>query len=132
MGALEYSAYPYELIRSFLEQANAQGSRSTALSPLGWLTAIISSALFTALLAKAPSWAIVTILTALGLCVLMYFAAYIFFMIKSPDALRSEKFTLSKLAIERSVIGDNLSGLIDPENPKQLPPPSVTNKQEVT
>ncbi len=60
----------------------------------------------------------------------MYLAAYIFFMIRSPDALRSEKFTLSKLAIEHSAKGDNLSGLIEPGNAKQLPLPSVTKQEE--
>ena len=57
-------------------------------------------------------------MTLLGLDVLIYFIAYCYFMVKSPDALRSEKFTLSKLAIERSVIGDNLTGFIDPGNNK--------------
>lgn len=119
-----------ELIRSFLEQATAQGSRSTALSPLGWLAAILSSALFGAFIAHAPNWATISIMVALCLSVFMYLAAYIFFMIRSPDALRSEKFTLSKLAIEHSAKGDNLSGLIEPGNAKQLPLPSVTKQEE--
>jgi hypothetical protein len=110
-----------ELIQSFLQQATAQGARSTALSPLGWLTAIISSALFGSFVSHAPMWAIVTLTAALVMCVIMYFVAYIFFMMKNPDALRSERFTLSKLALERSVKGDSIAGFLDVDKVEEHP-----------
>lgn len=44
----------------------------------------------------------------------VYVVAYSYFAVKAPDYLRTEKYSLSKLAIERSVTGDNLSGFVDP------------------
>lgn len=103
-----------ELLRSFLQQATATGSKSTVLTDLRWFIGIISSAFLVSLGVKAPFWVTVFLACILGLACLIYFAAYIYFGLKSPDSLRSEKFTLSKLAIERSVTGDNISGFIDP------------------
>ena len=40
--------------------------------------------------------------------------AYIYLLIADRDALRSETFSLSKLAIEKGLVGDNISGLIQP------------------
>jgi hypothetical protein len=37
--------------------------------------------------------------------------------------LRSEKYTLSKLAIEKSVKGDNITGFIDPIYEQRAIPP---------
>ena len=73
-----------ELVRSFLQQASAQGSRSTALSPLGWLTAIIVSALVGLVAYHAETWVIISGVVALGLCVVMYLVAYVFFIFKKP------------------------------------------------
>jgi hypothetical protein len=111
-----------ELIKTFLQQANASGSRSTALNPLGWALAMFLSALITAAIKHAPAW--VTILLAIFTATffLAYLASYGFLLLKDRDALRSERFTLSKLAIERSIMGDNLTGFLDPQkNPLTLP-----------
>ncbi len=113
-----------EFFRSFLQQANATGTRSTALTDLRWFAAIVISALLISLKFNAPDWILYALISLLGLISLIYLGAYIFFAIYDRDALRSEKYTLTKMAIEKSITGDNLSGLIDPEKPphKQLPP----------
>jgi hypothetical protein len=120
-----------ELIRSFLQQANATGTRSTVLTDLRWFAAIAVAALLGGLKVNAPFWVLVLLASLLGLISLVYLAAYIYFGIRSPDALRSEKFTLSKLAIEKSITGDNLSGLIDPQsqNTPMHKLPSTTKKE---
>jgi hypothetical protein len=119
-----------ELIRSFLERADAQGSRSTVLTPLGWLTAMLLSGFIAVLIIQAPLWATTSIGITLGVCVFLYLAAYTYFAFKNPELLRSEKFTLSKMAIERSITGDNLSGLVDPASQRQALQlrPSTTEK----
>lgn len=104
-----------EFIRSFLQQASAQGSRSTALNPLGWALTIALSALLVAVVEHAQAYITGILATFAGIILLTYLAAYIYFMIKDPDALRSEKFTLSKLAIERSITGDNIAGFFEPD-----------------
>jgi thiol:disulfide interchange protein len=103
------------LIQSFLQQATASGTKSTALTDLRWFAAILASALLIATQTASPPWILIFLAVMLGLVGLTYVGAYIFFAIRSPDALRSEKFTLSKMAIERSVTGDNLAGFVDPE-----------------
>lgn len=90
---------------------------------------ILVSALLGAFRFGAPLWATVGLFVALGLCVIAYLVAYGYFMLKSPDALRSERFTLSKLALERSITGDNLAGFIEP--PQQAPAlPPVESKEK--
>ena len=111
-----------ELIRSLLQQATAQGSRSTALNPLGWALAIILSALLGSAFDHPPIWLTPILAVCAGTIVVAYLFAYFFLLVKDRDALRSERFQLSKMAIERSVVGDNIAGFINPaEQPPLLP-----------
>lgn len=121
-----------ELLRSFLQQATASGSRSTVLTDLRWFAGISFSALLIALKFSAPVWILVFIAVILGLICLIYLGAYVFFAVRTPDALRSERFTLSKMAIERSVTGDNLAGFIDPmtDDSRPLTLPASPPKEE--
>jgi hypothetical protein len=109
-----------ELIRAFLSQAKASGGRSTVLQPLGWLTATLILGMVLASACRAPPWSIALFGILLVGCVLLYLGSYIYFAVKSPDALRSEKFTLSKMALEKNLIGDNTSGLLEMEEPESL------------
>ena len=99
-----------ELIRSLFQQASAQGSRSTVLNPIAWAFATVLSAMIGTSIVHAPPWTTVTLAIFAGVILIVFIVAYLYFMVKDPDALRSEKFTLSKMAIERSVIGDSLIG----------------------
>lgn len=120
-----------DLLQSFLQQATATGSKSTVLRDLRWFAGIVLTALLVALKYAAPVWILVCLVVLTGLVAIIYLGAYIFFAIRSPDALRSETFTLSKLAIERSVTGDNLAGFIDPAIDKSiLNLPTATPKKE--
>lgn len=110
-----------ELIRSFLQQAMASGSKSTVLTDLRWFAAIVFSALLVAAGIQAPVWILILLSVILCLICVVYLAAYIFFAFRSPDYLRSEKFTLSKMAIERSVKGDSLAGFIESEKVDDRP-----------
>lgn len=113
-----------EMIHAFLSQASSSGARSTALQPLGWLTGILTSGLVVAAYWGAPEWALISLCGLLGVTVIIYLVSYVFYAIKNPDALRSEKYTLSKMAIEKNLIGDDKSGLIevgDNDNPPIAP-----------
>lgn len=100
---------------SLLNQATASGSRSTVLMETRWFLIISIGALISLVACSAAVWILVfnCFLIALGAC--LHFGAYIYFAKRSPDALRSERFTLEKMAIEqRSITGDSIGGLIDP------------------
>jgi hypothetical protein len=56
-------------------------------------------------------------------------------MFNSPEALRSERFILSKLEIEQSAIGDNLVGLHNASEVRTadtLPIAQIENRSEAT
>jgi hypothetical protein len=53
-----------------------------------------------------------------------FLGAYFFLLIKDRDALRSEKYTLSKLALERSITGDNIAGFLESRQAGKPFPPS--------
>ncbi|MGC2423442.1 MAG: hypothetical protein WA666_03695 [Nitrospirota bacterium] len=63
--------------------------------------------------AGAPHWILIAILISFGLVLLTYLSAYIYLLFNDRDALRSEVYTLSKMAIERGLMGDNITGLIE-------------------
>lgn len=108
------------------EQVNATAWRSDVLKPLAWLIAML--ALLVALLAfaRAPEWLLVwaasSLIGTIGLYALIY--ALCFFI--DRDALRSESYSLNKLAIEHKLIGDSEVGL---SLPSDVPEATPTNEQ---
>ena len=96
-----------ELIRSLFQQASVQGSKSTALSPLGWALAILVGGLV-----GVQHY---NVAVSVGIVLTAYIAAYFWFAFKSPEYLRSERYSLSKMAIEKSVKGDDIAGFFSPE-----------------
>jgi hypothetical protein len=122
-----------DFITSLLQQANATGTRSTALTDLRWCLLIIVGAFLTALKLSPPTWVLVLIGTLMVLILLVYLSVYIYFATHSPDALRSERFTLSKLQIERSITGDNLRGFVDPlKDVSALEVKNITPTREIS
>ena len=103
---------PMELINALLQQATAQGTKSTVLKPLGWALAILISGSVGSFGAKAPFWLGLTLLVLACLTCLLYLGSYIYFMRHDPDALRSEKYSLKKLEIQRGLVGDHIAGVI--------------------
>jgi len=112
-------------IRALLQQASAEGSRSTALKPLGWLVGMLcaaSIALFS-FSNPIPPWVGITFVALTTVAVAGYLIAYFYLMIKDRDALRSERYSIQKLAIEKGIVGDDISGVLqidEIETPKLL------------
>ena len=96
------------------------------MAPIGWITAAAMTGIPASVYYGAEPWIKVCAVVMAGVCLLYYFAFYGYFAFTNPDALCSEKFTLTKLAIEHSAKGDDLTGLLEeqPERPR-LPPPAV-------
>ena len=103
------------------------------MNPLAWALGIVLSAtLVAARVHNLPPWVLPLLGGAAGLIVLAYLTAYFILLFVDRDALRSERFTLSKLAIEKSVTGDTLKGFtaIDVGDDKLLSAPGVTEQGE--
>jgi hypothetical protein len=76
-----------------------------------WTFVISLCALLLSILFHAPLWLLIFFASIVGAVVLLLIASCVFFMFKDPDALRSERYSLVKTAIERRLVGDNLTGL---------------------
>lgn len=107
------SAVPW--LRDMLHQATEDGSRSTALKPVGWMTAVLTSSSIGSAYFGSPLWLTVIFGVSSALSVGLYLFAYIYLLFKDRDYLRSERYSIQKLAIEKGVLGDSSSGIIDVE-----------------
>lgn len=122
-----------DIVRSFLQQAVVRGVRSTVMNPLEWLIAMLLAGIALCLYYQAPDWLLILLAIFVAMVVTMFIVMYLYFALKTPDSLRSERFTLSKMIIEKSVKGDNLIGLIEPKlqvEEKLVPTPSVEPEEE--
>lgn len=104
-----------QIVRSLLQQAHGAGSRSSALAPLAWLVGILVAGAVASARFDASGWVLSTLVGLSGLSVLIYLAAFLFLMFRDRDALRSERYSLQKLAIERGLLGDSTQGVLDGE-----------------
>jgi hypothetical protein len=101
-------------IRDYFQAASSNAARSSALAPLGWLATILVSGAAATSWAGAPDWLSGGLGVCGGLVAIPFCVAYFYFMRKNPDALRSERYFLQKLAIERGLVGDDRAGLYLP------------------
>jgi hypothetical protein len=102
--------------QAILQQAATRSSRSTILTSLGWAMAILGSIWLGSIWVHASLFERLPIELLLIADVVAYLLAYKYFAVRNPDFLRSEKFTIQKMAIERNLVGDTLAGVIEVEN----------------
>lgn len=101
---------------SVMQQALASGSRSTVLKPLGWLIALTLAGSIAAFGLASTGW-FANVLGALCvMSIVLYILAYIYFALTDKDALRSEKYSIQKMAIQKGFIGDDQTGYIPISN----------------
>jgi membrane protein implicated in regulation of membrane protease activity len=101
-----------EQIWGALSQALSSGSRSTVLKPLGWLVALTMAGSIGAFASVAPFWFSLILALFLFASIALYIASYCYFAVRDPDSLRSEHFSIQKLAIQKGFIGDDRAGLL--------------------
>jgi glucan phosphoethanolaminetransferase (alkaline phosphatase superfamily) len=122
----------WRAISVFLEQATAQGTKSTILRPLQWMVLVLALALLGALKYQSPTWLLVALFVSLLLLVIALLVAYFYclFSGKQPliDALRTEHYSIQKLAIEKGYVGDSLTGLSKLEDGTGVRPISEDRK----
>lgn len=71
-------------------------ARSSVLNPLQWMTGICIGGITSLLAAHAPNWILITLASMLASVFTIFLCAYLFFMLRAPDALRSERYGLTK------------------------------------
>jgi len=102
-------------------QAAARGTRSSALRPIDWLLLLQLGSLLGSLYLDAANWIVIFFVFSSALSFSLYLFTYVYLLFKDRDALRSETYSLHKLAIEKGLIGDSISGLIEEEKVQLLP-----------
>jgi hypothetical protein len=107
------------MLRDFFQSASAKGARSTALHALQWGLGLFLTGIPAAIWAGAPQWLLVFFAFALGAILITFLGSYIYLLMKDRDCLRSEHFSLSKMALERGLMGDDITGLIEEPDGKR-------------
>jgi|SRR5512135_485174 hypothetical protein len=100
-------------LRQLLDWADIGHSRTAVTNQLQWTMAISGGLLFLFLLAHAPVWLIALTGGLFALTGLTFLACFVYFARVDPDSLRSERYSIQKMAIEKGLVGDNLSGLFE-------------------
>lgn len=99
-----------QLLHSLERQSKASGSRSDVLRVLIWPGAILATLLSASFFGRAPEWITIATFVALVIVFAVYLIAFVVLLFTNPDALRSERFQIEKMAIERGIYGNNLIG----------------------
>ena len=107
-------------LKALFHQTTAYGTRSTVLNPLGWFISILLIGTIASFYYKLPTWIGIALAIITFSSTFIYLICYIYCMVKDRDALRSEKFSIQKLLIEKGFFGDDIQGLIKKEE-LQLP-----------
>lgn len=108
------------MIKEFLSKAIVSGNKSTVLLPLRWLIGLSFSGTLIAAGISAPQWILIMFSIVSGLATLLFLYAYIYSLIKQPENLRSEEYTIQKMAIERGFFGDDIVGQIKIETEEDV------------
>jgi len=90
--------------KDILDQAKIGQSRSSVLNPLQWTLAILIAGIVSLLMAHGPNWLTIVLAALLSTTCAVFLCAFLYFMVKDPDALRSEPFYLTKFAMDQRLI----------------------------
>ena len=99
------------IFKELLSRSTADGSRTNALNHIQWMIAAFLVVFMIAATSGLATAVQIFIGSITVLLVIAYLVTHFYFAVKNPDALRSEKFTIQKMAIERAIIGDSKSGI---------------------
>jgi hypothetical protein len=105
----------WEILTTLIQHGDQRGSRSTVLTSLGWMATLLVAGLIGSVSAHAPEWIQVFFAAMLGIDFFSFIIAYGYFALTNSESLRTEKFTLQKIAIEHGLIGDSTTGLFVPD-----------------
>ncbi len=127
-----YLPLQFKLIEAFLEQATASGTRATVLKPLGWVIGMLIAAILASLPFSPPTWVLIMLAVLVCLTLLVYLIAYVYCLRTDKDALRSETYSIQKMAIEKGFVGDSIIGRLEPplEEVESLTQPESSRNDE--
>ena len=92
-------------------RSDNSGEKSTILKPLTWLISILLASMILGNYFELPKWILIMFAIIVGIIIILFIVSYIYCLFNDRDALRSEKFSIQKMAIEKGVYGDSISGI---------------------
>lgn len=109
--------YFEQVLSTLREQVSSTLSRSDVLKPLAWLIGLELTALvlLTTTISRASPLLVNTVALVFVVTMMLYGFSYLYCLLKDRDALRSERYSLQKMAIEHSLLGDSGTGIIEGE-----------------
>jgi membrane protein YdbS with pleckstrin-like domain len=117
-----------DIIKNIIQHSDASGSKSTILKPLTWLFSILIAALLAAFYLQLPSWIMYVFVIVLLATFTVIIFSYFFCLFNDRDALRSEKYSLKKMAIEKGIYGDSITGVL--KSPADTDEPNLLNQAQ--
>ncbi|AWI50615.1 hypothetical protein DDU33_03505 [Actinobacillus porcitonsillarum] len=93
-------------------------AKSTALSPILWMFGISFTGIGLLYWTTNNEAVLYFGFFVIGIIGLVALGLTIFFAIKDPDRLQSEKFSIRKLEISQGLLGDNNTGLLEEDSSK--------------
>nr|WP_321357329.1 hypothetical protein [uncultured Draconibacterium sp.] len=118
------------MLKELLLQTGASGAKSTILKPLSWIISILIIGIVLLVQVQGPRWSIAAGAICVGICILLYLATYIYCLFTDKDAIRSEKFSIQKMAIEKGVYGDSNAGILGSSTRSEDSMLGVSSKKE--
>jgi hypothetical protein len=119
------------IFRELLQKSDASGSRSTILKPLTWFISVIIGGIVLLLEFDSPIWLIIMFSIIMGLAIITFLFAYIFCLFTDKDAIRSEKYSIQKMAIEKGIYGDSSTGVLpSSQMNRNLEPIQISNLED--
>jgi hypothetical protein len=100
------------ILTQLISKAYQSGYRSTILRPIYGLSALTISAIAIFAKVNVATWIINGLAIVLFVIIGVAVFSYLYCLVKDRSALRTESYSLSKLAIERGIYGDDKVGII--------------------
>ncbi|MCX6256815.1 MAG: hypothetical protein NTW49_02790 [Bacteroidia bacterium] len=111
---------PINAIKELFQRSDSSGSKSTVLKPLTWFISIIIGGLILLIKIDAPLWVVIMFSIVMGIVIIVFLFSYLYCLFTDRDAIRSEKYSIQKMAIEKGLYGDNITGLFPANDRKEL------------
>ena len=99
-------------VTSILSKSDGSGAKSTVLKPLNWALSIMIVAFVWCIRSNIPLWVLIFLSILIGILFIVIIYTYLYCLFTDKDAIRSEKFTIQKMAIEKGILGDDLRGVL--------------------
>lgn len=100
-----------DYLKHILQHAKSFGSRSSILSVLAWIFGTLFFSITLAGVLKAETWLLIAMFLLLVVVLISILVAFFYCLFTgNTDILRSEKFVIEKLAIEKQVASDSVTG----------------------